>query len=90
MTTSYSEVKKLQERAASDIVKNSIITVVITNSQLVFSIDIRDIFRWERALVKKQIHFQMTDRRTGLIVGKFTTDETVQVPVDYLGRLMGR
>lgn len=66
--------KAIRERAAL-----SFIEVLIPASGLKFTIDVRDIFRWEAALIKKGIDYQMTDLRTGAVIAS----NDVLVPSEY-------
>lgn len=88
MTTALdSDIKALQDGAALKILRNSYIRVTILTSGLQFNIDVRDIVRWERQMIKKGIYYLMEDLHTGTRIAWNTINDGVQeVPEDYHGR----
>jgi len=77
-------IQGLQDSAVASKIVRSYIIVKVTSTNLEFTIDYLDIFRWERALIKKDIKYTMTNRKTNTIVGEHTGTRTMTVAPTFI------
>jgi hypothetical protein len=73
------------DKAALDRAKHEVIRVTISPSGLRFVVDVRDIFRWEKELIKHDIWYTMVDTTTEAEIASSSAERQVSVPETYRG-----
>lgn len=79
------QIAAYQDRAIQDRLKHETIRITILPSGLRFPVDVRDVFRWEKELIKHNIWYTMVDITTETKIAQNNLEKQISVPETYRG-----